>query len=124
MIVATRAPARAAAPQLRHSELAAATRAPRGGGGDEGGVEGGVGGAAARLESVSLGAGVAEQPRAASWAGRVDVAMAALGWAELPDPDGRACSSAARELVVVEGLEALVWAARRDGPRRARQAAR
>ena len=45
--------------------------------------------------------------------------MAALGWAELPDPDGRACSSAARELVRGRGLEALVWAARRDGPRAA-----
>ena len=122
-IVATRCPAlRAAAPQFvrRFSELAAATRAR---------VAAAAARAAARaasaarraLESVSLALGAGRSLSSREllrWAGRVDVAMAALGH-RLPDPDGRACSSAARELVVVEGLEALVWAARRDGPRAA-----
>ena len=76
--------------------------------------------AEAQLESArcALGAGRAYSSRdLLKWAARVDVALSALGSAPLPPTSSAHFTAQLRELVLLEALDAFIWAVRRAGPR-------
>ena len=77
--------------------------------------------AEAQLESArcALGAGRAYSSRdLLKWAARVDVALRSAGAGSLPPPSSHHFTAQLRELVLLEALDAFVWAVRREGPRK------